>query len=92
MSDDLLRQAYEGEVLGEAFFGRLAERSDDTDHKAKLEVLCRLEASTKALLRPMIDASRIDVDEGAAARAAAKPRACDGGKVSSRHPRSAGSG
>ena len=39
MSDDLLRQAYEGEVLGEAFFGTLADRTDDPDRKSKLEVL-----------------------------------------------------
>ena len=66
--DHLLRQAYEGEVLGEAFFGRLGELTDDDDHKAKLDVLRRLEASTRELLRPFIERRGIGVDDDAAAR------------------------
>jgi hypothetical protein len=67
MSDDLLRQAFEGEVLGEAFFATLAARTDDPDRKAKLEVLRRLEASTKELLRPVVEDHGIVVDEDSAA-------------------------
>lgn len=66
--DHLLRQAYEGEVLGEAFFGRLGGLTDDDDHKAKLDVLRRLEASTRELLRPYIERRGIGVDDDAAAR------------------------
>jgi hypothetical protein len=61
--DQLLRQAYEGEVLGEAFFGRLGELTDDADHKAKLAVLRRLEACTKVLIRPAIERRGIGVDD-----------------------------
>jgi hypothetical protein len=69
VSNDLLRQAYEGEVLGEAFFGTLADRTDDPDHKAKLEVLRRLEASTKELLRPVVEEHGVTVDDTTAAKA-----------------------
>lgn len=61
--DHMLRQAYEGEVLGEAFFGRLAELTDDTGRRAKLDVLRRLERCTKELLRPAIDKHLIAVDD-----------------------------
>ncbi len=65
--EQLLRQAYEGEVLGEAFFGRLAELTEVQDHKAKLDVLRRLEASTKVLIRPAIEDRGITVDDEAPA-------------------------
>src|SRR5205085_6427931 len=39
--DVLLGKAYEGEALGEAFFGRLGELTDEADHRAKLDVLRR---------------------------------------------------
>jgi hypothetical protein len=66
--DQLLRKAYEGEVLGEAFVGRLCELTDDADHRAKLDVLRRLEASTKALLAPVIEQRGITVDDERAVR------------------------
>ena len=66
--DELLRQAYEGEVLGEAFFGRLGELADDANRKAKLDVLRRLEQSTRELLRPVIDKRSVTVDDEAPAR------------------------
>jgi len=70
--DDLLRQAYEGEVLGEAFFGRLQELNDDADQKAKLDVLRRLEASTKELLQPVVERRAVAVDNEAPARSGAQ--------------------
>jgi hypothetical protein len=66
--DELLRQAYEGEVLGEAFFGRLGDLTDDAGHRAKLDVLRRLEASTKELLRPAVERRGIAVDDEGSAR------------------------
>ena len=66
--DVLLGKAYEGEALGEAFFGRLSELTDEADHRAKLDVLRRLEASTKALLAPVIKQRGITVDEEGSVR------------------------
>jgi len=65
---ELLRQAYEGEVLGEAFFGRLGELTDDADRKVKLDVLRRLEKSTKALMATTIERLGVAVNEEDAKR------------------------
>ena len=59
----LLRKAFEGEVLGEAFFGRLAARTDDDVRRQKLDALRRLEASTKELLRPSLERHGVSTDE-----------------------------
>lgn len=59
--DELLIEAYQGEVLGEALFTALAERCDDDDgRRAKVEVLVRLEASTKDALRPALERRDLD--------------------------------
>ena len=63
--NELLRKAYEGEVLGEAFFARLAETSPDGEQRAKLDALRRLEASTKELLRPVLEHYGVSTDEKA---------------------------
>src|SRR5947209_17062331 len=60
---DLLTKAYQGEVLGEAFFGRLAERAPDDEQRTKLDALRRLEASTRELLRPMIERHGVVTDD-----------------------------
>jgi hypothetical protein len=51
---ELWIKAYQGEVLGEAYFAALADRTDDPDHKAKLLALVALERDTKELLAPSL--------------------------------------
>ena len=46
---ELWVESYQGEVLGEALFGLLAEREDDPEHRRQLEVLTLLERTTKEL-------------------------------------------
>jgi hypothetical protein len=53
--DVLWVKAYQGEVLGEALFGRMAERMDDADHVAKMRVLAELERRTKEALVPALE-------------------------------------
>ncbi len=52
---DLWVKSYQGEVLGEAYFGHMAEHTEDPVHKAKLEVLTTLERCTKELLAPSME-------------------------------------
>jgi len=67
--DDLLVEAYRGELLGEAFFAGLAEHCDDASRRDKLLVLARVESHTASQLRPLVDAAGIDVgDPGVPAR------------------------
>ncbi len=47
----LLRDAYRGEVLGAAFFATLAARQPDPDRREKLETLETVEARTATSLR-----------------------------------------
>ena len=65
----LWREAFEGEVLGEALFRTMAERTDDPDRRAKLDVLRRLEGSTRDLLRPVLERLGIPTDGEPAAAA-----------------------
>jgi hypothetical protein len=60
--DELLIVASLGEVLGEALFAALAERcgDDDRDRRVKLDVLTRLERSTKDAMRPALERRGID--------------------------------
>jgi hypothetical protein len=48
-------KAYQGEVLGEALFGRLADQMDDEDHAAKMRVLAELERRTKEAIGPVLE-------------------------------------
>jgi hypothetical protein len=51
----LWRKVYEGEVLGEAFFSRMAELASDSDQRRKLEALAAMERSTAVLVRPCLE-------------------------------------
>jgi hypothetical protein len=64
---DLLVEAYRGELLGAAFFSRLAERCDDGSRREKLLVLARVESHTASQLRPLVDAAGIEIDDAEAA-------------------------
>ncbi len=60
--DELLRESYEGEVLGEAFFGALADATGE-QNPARLERLRTLQAverDTASTLRPLAEAAGID--------------------------------
>lgn len=47
---DLWNRSYQGEVLGEAYFGHMAAKADDSDRRRKLEALATLERCTKELI------------------------------------------
>jgi hypothetical protein len=51
---ELWVKAYQGEVLGEAYFAHLADHTDDPDHRAKLEALTALERCTREILVPVL--------------------------------------
>jgi hypothetical protein len=54
-TEQLWTESYQGEVLGETLFGRLAERRDDPEQRRLLEVLTLLERSTKELAEPLLE-------------------------------------
>jgi acyl-CoA reductase-like NAD-dependent aldehyde dehydrogenase len=58
--EELWLESYQGEVLGEALFGLLAERQPDEERRRQLEVLTLLERSTKELAEPVLDRRRLD--------------------------------
>jgi hypothetical protein len=58
-------EAYQGEVLGEAFFQLLSERQTDPDRRHELEVLAELERSTKRLAEPVLDRHGYDRGDSA---------------------------
>jgi hypothetical protein len=68
---ELWREAYQGEVLGEAIFGFLAERETDAGRAAMLTALTELERSTKALAEPVFERNGYDRGDDAATIAAA---------------------
>jgi len=57
---ELWAESYQGEVLGESLFGRLAECQTDPEHRRQLEVLTTLERATKELAEPMLRSRGID--------------------------------
>jgi hypothetical protein len=65
--DGLLREAYKGEVFGDAFFGALAAHYDG-ERARKLRSLQAIEARTAMCLQPLLDEAGIDVDDAASAR------------------------
>ena len=65
MSDyeQLLLDAYKGELFGDAIFSEMAARDDWRDHRDTLQTLANIEARTAAALRPLVDAAAIDVGD-----------------------------
>jgi len=53
--EELWVKAYQGEVLGEAVFGHLADRLDDPQRAAKMRVLATLERRTKEAIAPSME-------------------------------------
>lgn len=56
-----VRQAHEGEVLGEALFAELVAGADDADRRAKLDACRRLEAQTRASVERLAADLAIDL-------------------------------
>jgi hypothetical protein len=59
-AEELWMESYQGEVLGEALFGALAECQTDPDRRRQLQVLTLLERATKELAEPVFDKRRLD--------------------------------
>ncbi len=58
----LWSKAYQGEVSGEVLFGAVADRSDDPDHRKKLEVLRHLEVRTRQACVPAMERNGFPTD------------------------------
>lgn len=58
---ELWVRAYQGEVLGEALFGRLADRFGD-DRAEKLRVLATLERRTKEAIAPALERAGLSTE------------------------------
>ena len=60
--DVLWVKAYQGEVLGEVLFDRMADLIDDEEHKAKMRVLAKLERRTKESMAPALDRAGLSTE------------------------------
>ena len=60
--DVLWVKAYQGEVLGEALFDRMADQIDDEEHKAKMRVLAELERRTKESIAPALERAGLSTE------------------------------
>ncbi len=67
--EDLLLEAYRGELLGEALFGAMADTDADDAQREKLRALQQVEARTASRLRVLVEASGIDAGDEQAQRA-----------------------
>lgn len=50
----LWQEAYQGEVLGEAYFARMQDLAGDEEQRNRIDFLVRLERSTKEMLQPCL--------------------------------------
>jgi hypothetical protein len=66
--DELLLNAYRGEVVGAAMFGAMADVTSDNRRRERLQALQRIEARTAARLRDLVDAAGLDADAEGATR------------------------
>jgi hypothetical protein len=60
--DELWIKAYQGEVLGEAFFAGVADRLDDDERARKMRVLATLERRTKDAVAPALERAGISTE------------------------------
>ena len=60
--DDLLLEAYKGELFGDAFFGALADAQPDPDRREKLKTLQTVEARTATSLRRLVGNAGLHAD------------------------------
>ena len=59
---ELWVRAYQGEVLGEALFAKIADSLDDPERAAKMRVLSTLERRTKEAIAPSLERAGISTD------------------------------
>ena len=71
-ASELWVESYQGEVLGEALFGSMADREQDPEHRRQLQVLTLLEKATKEIAEPVFERRELDVGDTAATLATAK--------------------
>lgn len=60
--DVLWVRAYQGEVLGEALFGKIADTLEDPDRAAKMRVLSLLERKTKEAIAPSLERAGLSTE------------------------------
>ncbi len=60
--DVLWVKAYQGEILGEALFGRIADQLTDEEHAAKMRVLATLERRTKEAIAPALERAGLSTE------------------------------
>jgi hypothetical protein len=60
--DDLLLDAYKGELFGDSFFGALADEQPDADRREKLRMLQTVEARTATTLRRLVTDAGLHTD------------------------------
>jgi hypothetical protein len=60
---DLLLDAYRGELLGDALFGAMADTEADDAKREKLRALQQVEARTASRLRALVEACGIDAGD-----------------------------
>ncbi|MGO9342847.1 MAG: hypothetical protein ACLP6E_10055 [Acidimicrobiales bacterium] len=65
-ASELWVESYQGEVLGEALFGSLAEHEPDAGRRHQLQVLTLLETATKQLADPVFERRQLDRGDTAA--------------------------
>jgi hypothetical protein len=80
--EELWAEAYQGEVLGEVLFGRLARGEPDPDRRSQLELLARMEAATKALAEPVFERNGFDRGDTAVTIATAESVAAEAAELS----------
>jgi hypothetical protein len=71
-ADELWVESYQGEVLGEALFGLMAQRETDPARRDQLETLTLLERATKELAEPVLERRGLDRGDTDASLATAK--------------------
>src|SRR5690349_3843970 len=71
-ADELWVESYQGEVLGEALFGLMAQRESDPARRDQLDALTLLERATKELAEPVLDRRGIERGDIDASLATAK--------------------
>src|SRR5207237_9916319 len=67
-SDDLLLEAYKGELFGDACFGALADAQPDPDRREKLRTLQTVEARTATTLRRLVTDAGLHTDPAVSRR------------------------
>ncbi len=63
-----LRELYDGELLGEAFFECMLGQFHNSEQSRKLTIALQLETETKARLRPFVVAAGLELNDDGEAR------------------------